>query len=137
MKRTSILLVDDEPYLTFMVGSRLRERGADVRIAANGEEALRMAREQRPDLVITDFQMLRMSGLDLAKTLRSQNETADVPIIMLTSRAHRVSPQELAATCIKHLVAKPFSFRELVPLVAEFCDIDSGDQRGQPLRQAS
>ncbi len=137
MQRTSILLVYDEPYLTFMVGSRLRERGAEVRIASNGEEALRMAQEQRPDLVITDFQMPRVSGLDMAKAMRARNETADVPIIMLTSRAHRVSPQELAATSIKHLVAKPFSFRELVPLVAEFCDIDSGDQRGEPLRQAS
>lgn len=135
MTRTSILLVDDEPYLTFMVGSRLRERGADVRIAASADEALKMAAERRPDLIITDFQMPRMSGLDMARALRSKPATADVPLIMLTSRAHRVSAQELATTSIKHLVAKPFSFRELVPLVAEFCDINANDQHDKPLRQ--
>lgn len=137
MKRTSILLVDDEPYLTFMVGGRLRERGAEVRIASSADEALKMAAERVPNLIITDFQMPRMSGLDMAKALRAQPQTADVPLIMLTSRAHRVSPQELAATSIRHLVAKPFSFRELVPLVAEFCDIDAADERGNSLRQAS
>jgi CheY-like chemotaxis protein len=136
MARIGILLVDDEPYLTFMVGGRLRERGAEIRTAANGEEGLRMARERRPDLVITDFQMPRMTGLDMAKALRADPQTAEVPIVMLTSRAHRVSPQELAATSIRHLVAKPFSFRELVPLVAEFCDIDSSSERDKPLSQA-
>jgi two-component system phosphate regulon response regulator PhoB len=136
MPRTNILLADDEPYLTHMVAGRLRERGAQVRIAANGEDALAMARQDRPDLIITDLQMPRMSGLEMAAALKSENTTADIPLIMLTSRGHRVFPQQLAATSIKHLVAKPFSFRELLPLIAEFCDIDAGDERDQAQRRA-
>ncbi len=137
MNRTNILLADDEPYLTFMVAGRLRERGATVRIANNGEEGLRLVNEQRPDLIITDFQMPRMSGLEFATALKAQPANAEIPVIILTARGHRLSQQELAATSIKHLVAKPFSFRALLPLVAEFCDINVSDERDNPLKQAS
>lgn len=136
MKRTSILLADDEPYLTFMIAGRLRERGGEVRVASNGEEGLRLAKERRPDLIITDFQMPRLSGLEMAIALRADPATASVPIILLTSRAHRLSNQQLAETSIKHLVSKPFSFRELLPLIADFCDIDIGDERDRPVKQA-
>lgn len=124
MRRTTILVADDEHFLTFMLAARLRDCGADVLVAANGEDALLLACEHLPDLVLTDFQMPRMSGLELAKKLKESPETADIPLIMLTARGHRVPPAELAATSIRHLISKPFSLRELLSVIGEICKLE-------------
>lgn len=124
MGKRRILLADDEPYLTFMLATRLREHDADVAIAADGEEAFRLARDQRPDLVLTDYQMPIMSGLELAKRLMEHRETSDVPVILLTARGHRLPATELVSTNIRHLIAKPFSTKELISIVSELCGLD-------------
>lgn len=124
MGRRTILVADDEPYLTFMLATRLREHGAEVIIASDGEEALRLAREHRPNLILTDFQMPIMSGLELARNLLASPETAEIPVVLLTARGHRLPAAELVATNIRHLIAKPFSTKELIAVVSELCGLD-------------
>ena len=124
MGRRTILVADDEPYLTFMLATRLREHGADVIVAGDGEEALRLALKHRPDLVLTDFQMPIMSGLELARKLLEHPETAAIPVLLLTARGHRLPAAELVATNIRHLIAKPFSTKELIATVSELCGLD-------------
>jgi CheY-like chemotaxis protein len=132
MPKRRILVADDEPYLTFMLATRLREHGADVAVAADGEEAFRLACEQRPDLVLTDYQMPIMSGLELAKRLLEHPDTSQVPVVLLTARGHRLPATELVATNIRHLIAKPFSTKELITIVSELCGLDvSNDSRAK------
>ncbi|MDX2016515.1 MAG: response regulator [Planctomycetota bacterium] len=109
-----ILICDDEPHIRLVVAARLRGAGHTVTEAADGAEALRCAELERPDLVITDFQMPEMSGLDLACALAERPALANVPVIMLTARGHAVDPERLARTRITTVLPKPFSARELL-----------------------
>src|SRR5256885_6122314 len=110
----TILVVDDEPSIAQIAGDYLRHGGFDVITAANGVDALSLARAQRPDLVVLDLGLPRMDGLEVAKTLRREG---DVPIIMLTARieeSDRLAGLELGAD---DYMTKPFSPRELVARV--------------------
>jgi len=127
MSARTILIADDEPYLTFMLATRLREHGANVLVASDGEEALRLAREHLPHLILTDFQMPLLSGLELARRLLEQPATASIPVVLLTARGHRLPAAELAATNIRHLVPKPFSTKELISVVQELCGTDQAE----------
>ena len=110
----TILVVDDEPAIAQIAGDYLRHGGFGVITAANGAEALALARAQRPDLIVLDLGLPRMDGLEVAKTLRREG---DVPIIMLTARVEesdRLAGLELGAD---DYMTKPFSPRELVARV--------------------
>ena len=115
----TILVVDDEPHIRYLLDFKLRQVGFTVITANNGAQAFDLAVQHRPDLVITDFQMPAGSGLDLCKQLRTNPETAEIPALMLTARAHRVPASDLDQTNIKALVAKPFSPRELISQIKE------------------
>jgi len=121
----TILICDDEPHVPQIMGMTLGDAGFLVRTAADGREALGLAVAQPPDLVITDFQMPRMNGLELARHLRSRPETMRVPVIMLTSRSHRIDPGELAATAIVRVMPKPFSPRDVTAEAARLLGPDA------------
>lgn len=121
MSTKTLLIVDDEACVTFMLASRFRELGYEVMTADNGEQALELAFEHPPTAVISDFQMPKKDGLDLARALRANAATAMVPVIMLTARGHRLSPRELQETGIQHVMPKPFSTRELQTIIQEVC----------------
>jgi CheY-like chemotaxis protein len=112
--RRRIILADDEAYVTTILASKLRQRGHDVVTAPNGQQAFELATQSPPDLIITDYQMPILSGYEMSVKLRQDPRTAKVPVLMLTARGHHLSPEQLAATNIKHLAAKPFSARELL-----------------------
>ncbi len=115
----TILVVDDEPHIRYLLDFKLRQVGFTVITANNGAQAFDLAAQHRPDLVVTDFQMPGGSGLDLCKRLRANPETAEIPALMLTARAHRVPASDLEQTNIKTLVAKPFSPRDLISQIKE------------------
>jgi two-component system, OmpR family, alkaline phosphatase synthesis response regulator PhoP len=110
----TVLVVDDEPRIATIAADYLRHAGYLVLIASDGTEALETARSKRPDLIVLDLGLPRLSGLDVARTLRA--ETA-VPIVMLTARVEesdRLLGLELGAD---DYITKPFSPRELVARV--------------------
>ena len=110
-----ILIVDDEPEIVRGLEDNLRFEGYGTLSAANGADALALARREAPDLILLDVMMPAMSGWDVCRQLRKQG--IDVPIIMLTARgeeADRVQGLELGAD---DYVAKPFSLRELLARV--------------------
>ncbi|MBX3380355.1 MAG: response regulator [Phycisphaeraceae bacterium] len=123
MSTKTLLIVDDEACITFMLASRFRELGYGVVTAGNGEEAMSIVRSMPipPTAVISDFQMPRKDGLQLARELRADPRTELVPVIMLTARGHRLSPRELQETGIQHVMPKPFSARELQAMIVEVC----------------
>lgn len=114
----TILVCDDEAHIRHMVALRLREAGFTVIEARDGQEALVAARRVRPDLVITDFQMPLVSGLELCKTLKEMPTTADVPALMVTARGYILSREDLNSTNIREIVSKPFGVRQLVDRAA-------------------
>jgi len=114
-----LLVVDDESVVTFMLSKKLGELGIRVLSASHGEEALRLAQQALPFAVLTDNDMPRMTGSELAKHLYADATMRDIPVIMLTGRGHRLNPSELSATNIQHVLSKPFSAREIVALVQE------------------
>ena len=112
--KARILVVDDESELTSLVRRALEREGFDVVEARDGEEALRLFAESRPDLVVLDIMLPGVDGFEVCRRLRANS---DVPVILLTARAgeeDRVSGFELGAD---DYVVKPFSVRELVARV--------------------
>lgn len=113
-KKPRILVVDDESDAVELVAFNLKGAGYQVATASDGEEALRKAREQAPDLIVLDLMLPEVDGLEVCKILRRDSTTASIPIIMLTAKAaevDRVLGLELGAD---DYVTKPFSPRELV-----------------------
>jgi DNA-binding response OmpR family regulator len=109
-----ILVVDDELPIVDLLSYNLKRANYEVLIARDGEEALRVAREEEPDLVILDLMLPKLDGLEVCRTLRRDR---DIPIIMLTARdaeVDRVVGLELGAD---DYVVKPFSVRELLARV--------------------
>ncbi|MGC9520680.1 MAG: response regulator transcription factor [Anaerolineae bacterium] len=110
-----ILVVDDEVQIVRVVRGYLEQAGYQVATASNGQEALFIARERKPALIILDLQMPKMDGLEFTRRIRA--EQPDVAIIMLTARVEemdRILGLELGAD---DYVTKPFSPRELVARV--------------------
>ncbi|MGC8836910.1 MAG: response regulator transcription factor [Anaerolineae bacterium] len=110
-----VLVVDDDPPSVKMISFLLREEGYTVLTAADGEEALRLVQEERPDLVILDVMMPKVDGLEVCRRLRRQ--MVDVPIIILSAKgetADRVMGLELGAD---DYLPKPFEPMELLARV--------------------
>ena len=113
-KPPTILLVDDERHLVSLVRFKLEKKGYVTLIAHDGERALAIATEHAPDLVVTDFQMPRMDGLQFATALEEADATTGTPVILVSGRGYSLSPTDLARTGIRHILPKPFSPSELL-----------------------
>ncbi len=110
----TILVVEDEPAIQALIEVNLRRAGHDARLAADAESARRMVQEELPDLVLLDWMLPGMSGVDFARQLRSAPRTRGVPIIMLTARAEERDKIEALELGADDYVTKPFSPRELM-----------------------
>jgi len=108
-----ILVVDDEPDITALVAYHLAKAGYRVSTAANGPDALKSAREERPDIVILDIMLPGVSGYDVLAELRRREETAEVGVILLTAR--REEPDRIRGLSLgaDDYLTKPFSPAEL------------------------
>ncbi len=114
MTDKTFLLIDDEPHITSLVSFKLKQLGVNVITGVDGEQGFKLACQHLPDLIITDVQMPVLDGYEMSVKLRNTEQTREIPVIMLTARGHKLSPQELACTNIQYLVAKPFSARQLI-----------------------
>ncbi len=117
MSGGDLLLVEDDPSLSELLEYRFTKEGFSVRSTANGDDALLMAREQLPDLVILDWMIEGTSGIEVCRRLRRQSETAKVPIIMLTAREAEDDRLRGFDTGADDYLTKPFSPRELIARV--------------------
>lgn len=114
----TVLVVDDEAHIRRIVALQLNRAGIDVELAMDGREALDAIAERIPSLVITDCQMPRMDGLALCAALSEGDETADIPVLLLTAKGFELEETELRARGnIVGLLCKPFSPDELLRTV--------------------
>jgi two-component system phosphate regulon response regulator PhoB len=109
-----ILVVDDEPEIVALVAYHLTRAGYQLSTAGTGPDAVRMAREERPALVVLDLMLPGMSGYDVLEVLRRDAVTNDVPVLMLTARRDEEDRVRGLALGADDYVTKPFSPRELV-----------------------
>jgi two-component system phosphate regulon response regulator PhoB len=109
-----ILIVEDEPAIRDMVAFALRKAGMEPAHAADARSAQGMIAERVPDLILLDWMLPGMSGLDLARRLRREELTRDVPIIMLTARGEETDRVGGLEAGVDDYVVKPFSPRELI-----------------------
>ncbi len=118
LNAAKLLLVEDDPALSELLEYRFANEGYDVRTTADGDEALLMASEETPDLVILDWMIEGTSGIEVCRRLRRDKETAHVPIIMLTARETEDDRVRGLDTGADDYLTKPFSPRELLARVA-------------------
>ncbi|MDR2161163.1 MAG: response regulator transcription factor [Desulfovibrio sp.] len=113
MKKWTLLIVEDEEDIREMLALHLQQEGFKVMDAANGEQALELARHTLPDCLLLDLMLPGMDGLAVCRELQRDTRTADIPVIMLTARGEeidRVVGLELGAA---DYVVKPYSLREV------------------------
>ena len=115
----TILVADDETHILNVVSLKLRNAGFKVVCARDGQEALDLAKQQTPDLLITDYHMPHLSGLELCQRLREDATLARVPAIMLSARGYHLEPADTERSGIDRMLSKPFSPRELLASVDE------------------
>jgi len=114
-----ILVADDEAHIRHIVSMKLTNAGYEVLTAEDGEEALELAQSEGPELVITDYQMPYLTGLEMCHRLRQTHTAAQMPVLMLTARGFDIEPDEMAAAGIADVLSKPFSPREVLQKVQE------------------
>ena len=108
-----VLVVDDDPDIRELVRFKLEACGHELLTAPDGEAGLAAAREHRPALVLADWTMPRLTGIEMLARMRADPAIAQIAFILLTARAHAVDEP------VDGFVAKPFSLRELTTRVDE------------------
>ncbi|MCU0915199.1 MAG: response regulator [Planctomycetes bacterium] len=114
-----VLVADDEIHIIHVVAIKLRNNGYEVIAANNGAEAYDLACRENPDVVVTDYQMPLMTGLELVTKMRTDERTRDIPVILLTARSFAVSQEQQESLGIASCLSKPFSPKELLKTIQD------------------
>jgi CheY-like chemotaxis protein len=114
-----VLVVDDEVHIVHVVAIKLRNNGYEPITAGNGEEAYELACQEHPDIIIADYMMPVMSGLELLEKLRSNEQTANIPFVLLTARNFAIEDIRQQQLQISQCITKPFSPKELLRTIED------------------
>ena len=117
---TRILVVEDNMTNLKLVEVVLRKYGYEVLKAADGEQAIETAIREKPDLILMDIQLPKISGYDVTKTLKSREDTADIPVIALTAKAMAGDSEKALAAGCDDYISKPLDTRELPRKIQSF-----------------
>ena len=109
-----VLIADDEENIVISLEFLLRQAGYDLRIARNGEEALRLVESFQPDLVLLDVMMPQINGFEVCRRIRQNPEYTQMKVIMLTAKEREVEITKGMALGANAYVVKPFSTKELM-----------------------
>ncbi len=127
-----VLVVDDEAHILHVLSLKLRNAGYEVITAVDGEEGYELAIQELPDLVITDFQMPYMTGLELCRALATHPPTSHIPVLMLTARGYALDDDDLTIGNIKGILSKPFSPRAVLQQVEDLLAATARGDRSSP-----
>ena len=115
-----VLVVDDSITVRRVTQRLLKREGYRVSLASDGLQALERLREERPALVLSDIEMPRMDGFDLARNIRGDEETRDLPIVMISSRTAEKHREHARSLGVNHYLGKPYPEEELLSLVRRY-----------------
>jgi len=116
-QRERILVADDSPAIRHLIADALGRQGFAVTVADDGQAALELAREQKFDMVVTDYDMPRMTGFELVHALKRDPKLRDIPTLMLTARDTRRDQAQMRAVGLTSYLVKPFSVDKCVAIV--------------------
>jgi DNA-binding response OmpR family regulator len=111
--RPVVLIADDDPDILELVKFRLERAGYDVLPARDGEEALQLLTERQPDLAVLDVMMPKLTGYDVTRRIRENDETRRIPVILLTARVQEADVARGFEAGADDYLKKPFSPQEL------------------------
>jgi len=114
MPKYKVLIVDDEPDIVETLSFMLQARNFDVVTASDGFEALSKVKSERPDLVLLDIMMPGMDGYDVCVKLKTDKETKNIPVVMLTARGENEAVIRAHKAGANDYIVKPFSLPTLV-----------------------
>ena len=114
-----VLIVDDEPNIVLSVEFLMQREGHEVATAGDGQEALDMLAETRPDLMVLDVMMPRKNGFEVCEAVRGDAQFARLPILMLTAKGREAEMKKGLSLGADAYITKPFSTHELVAKVNE------------------
>jgi len=121
-----VVVIDDEPFIIMMIGEKLRREGFEVVTSRESVHALELVRRERPDLVILDWMMPEVSGIEICRRLKADPELSGIPIYILTARS-QLEDEKTGMECgATRFVTKPFSVSSLMEMVRQ----DIGGGRG-------
>ncbi len=115
----TVLVADDDPSIRKLLRMILGRKGYQVIEAVDGREAVATARAVKPDLIVMDWEMPNLNGRDAAAALKAQSESADVPIVMLTSRSRIEDKVDALGVGVQDFITKPFDVREFVARIEQ------------------
>ncbi len=113
-----ILIVEDEPDVLLLLENRVRGAGHDVQSASDGERGLELALAEEPDLIILDWMMPKLDGIEVLERLRADQVGGGIKVLMLTARSQQNDVDRAFAAGANDYIVKPFSSRELVERIA-------------------
>ena len=118
MAGRKILVVDDDPEILNMLGSRLRKRGYEISTATDGNRALELAKRERPDLILLDVMMPGKSGWEVARALKGDPVTEKIKIVMVSAIGEQMNEMTSPLYGADAHIDKPFEFEKLEAIVA-------------------
>jgi CheY-like chemotaxis protein len=119
MSAKRVLVVDDEVHIVHVVAIKLRNNGYEPLVAGNGQEAYEIACQENPDIIIADYMMPVMSGLELLEKLRANDQTKNIPFILLTARNFAIDDTHQQQLNVSQCITKPFSPKELLRTIED------------------
>ncbi len=122
MPNETILIVEDSAMNRKLVTTILQPHGYNLLIAVDGEQAIEIATRELPDLILMDMQLPKISGYDAAQALKSQPETANIPIVALTAHAMENERERAMASCCDGYITKPINTRAFPDLMRQYLD---------------
>jgi DNA-binding response OmpR family regulator len=120
-----VLIADDEPNIVTALEYLLQRNGYDVSIARNGDEALRLIEQKRPDLVLLDVMMPVRSGYEVCQAVRAREDWRHIKIVVLTAKGREADANKGLALGADLYITKPFSNRDLIAKINGLLDIRS------------
>ncbi len=122
MDRKRILVVDDEIYIVHILEFSLTMEGYSVLTASDGEEALKLIEQERPDLIVLDIMMPKLDGYEVCRRLRQDDQLGNLPVILLSAKGRPVDREAGLQAGADDYIAKPFSPRKLLEKIRELLD---------------
>ncbi|MFN3396093.1 MAG: response regulator transcription factor [Thermodesulfovibrionales bacterium] len=123
---SKVIVIDDEPFILMMIEDKLRRSGIQVITLRESSKAFSIIKKERPDLVILDWMMPELSGIDLCKMIKSDNDLKEIPVFMLTAKGQDADKQLGLKSGAIQYITKPFSPRALLDMVKKA--LDKGNQ---------
>jgi len=114
-----VVVIDDEPFILMMIEDKLKNAGIQVTTIRDSKQAMGAIKKERPDLVITDWMMPDLSGIELCRMLKSDPDVKDIPVFMLTAMGQNPEEQLGTQSGVEKYLTKPFSPNLLLKMVLD------------------